>query len=356
MDKPLQNARKLLIQDRLDSLNLRLEELGKDVTNLSTDRFSKQCISCMKDIRSLAYGCLIENIDRFDRSEYDNRMKETLRVMRFDVNKNNGIELDSHPRVSQPLMAIGERIKGFMALKFALPPAKLCLTPYNAHDIFEELATNLKSLAIEELKCREYDLIKTSAPRDHDSSSNNQLGPPLAPGSSFGRPVVDTTPEEEASKKAMELWVEKQNDMYQTFLQLPVTSHIVSVSLSHYEDTKVHKYPLPSGLTLLRLHYDNGVGEWCYSSVIPGNEENSAFPFKKGDVEVLTATRNKLRQENLIWGMALEKQVPEPHPLLLQLELHFDSIIPEEFGVVVAWRYYGSKQWMDRYGHLVSED
>ncbi|KAF4443758.1 hypothetical protein F53441_11361 [Fusarium austroafricanum] len=308
MDKHLQKAKKLIVQDRLDSLKLRLEELGKSFTNLPTDQLSKHSISCMKDIRSLAYECLNENIDRLDRA-------------------------DNHQRDDDPQCTIERRRGAFMGLKFKLPPTRLCLWPYNAHAIFEDLAFHFKNCVIGELKYRE---------NNPDSCSK-------APAMLITyRPIFNSVSYEKESKEAIEFYTSCENDAYQEYLRLPVTCHVASVALSHYADIKFDGLPLPSGLALQRLRRDESTRGWHSTPAIPGSD----FTFRKGDVEVLTATRLRLREENWTWGRALKKRVPPAHPLLEQLNLNFDCIIPEEFGVVVAWRHYGNEAWLDRYGHL----
>ncbi|KAH7232295.1 uncharacterized protein BKA55DRAFT_695714 [Fusarium redolens] len=174
MEKHLQEAKKMIIQDRLDSLELRLEELANNFAHLPTEQLSKHCISCMNDIRSLAYECLIENIDRFDKSEYD-QVKETLQSMRFDVNEKNLIECSYHRDDCEPQITLEERRDRFMGLKAGVPPAKLCFLPYNAHELFDKLATGLKDVAIEELKYRMHILMQAPAPSNQLSLSDNNL-------------------------------------------------------------------------------------------------------------------------------------------------------------------------------------
>ncbi|PNP84986.1 hypothetical protein FNYG_01683 [Fusarium nygamai] len=175
MDKQLKELKMENMHDRLGSLELRFEELANNLTHLCARQLSKQCISCMEDIRSLASDCLIENTDRylacFDRKEFIKYARDTRRSMSFDVDANNMIQCNSIDARHHRQMTEEERGDRFMRLKASVLPTKFCVPPYNAHELFIELAVNLRDFAIGEL---EY----PGQPYVPHPSANNQPPPP----------------------------------------------------------------------------------------------------------------------------------------------------------------------------------
>ncbi|KAF5581573.1 hypothetical protein FPCIR_10086 [Fusarium pseudocircinatum] len=386
MEKQLREIKMDNMQDRLDSLELRFEELANNLAHLSAKQLSKQCISCMEDIRSFATDCLIENTDRyltcFDRKEFIKYARDTRRLMSFDVDTENMIECNSsidagHHRQ----MTEEERGDRFISLKASVPPAKLCVPPYNAHELFVKLAGNFRDFAIRELEYHGQPYVphpnaNSQPPPPYESQGRglqNQgssqpvaaaipsVGSSFAGGASFVSIATEMSGDEESKEQHFKAWAERQAQEYEKHLQLPVAPHVIADALHHNLNAQYNRSALPLGLQLYRLcPVEGGSGYWPKEAVIPdlapGRDPNSGFA--DGDIEVLTTTRGRLRDVNWASGPVLAKEVPTPHPLLPEwmgaIQKHANEEL-KEFGLVVAWRYHGTEAWMDRYGHLVLE-
>ncbi|KAF5574347.1 hypothetical protein FPANT_11813 [Fusarium pseudoanthophilum] len=385
MKKQLQELKMESMQDRLDSLELRFEGLAGDFTHLSAYQLSKQCISCMEDIRSLAADCLIENTDRyfacFDRKEFIKYARDTRRSMSFDVDANDLIRCNSIDAGHHRQMTEEERGDRFISLKASVPPAKFCIPPYDAHELFVELAGNLRDFAIRELEYHDHPYVP-------HSNANSQPPPPyesqgrglqyqgnsqpvvaampsvessFASGASFVSIATEMSGDEESNEHHFKAWAEKQLKEHEKHLQRPVTPHVIADALHHYQNAQYDRSALPLGLQLYRLcPIEGGSGYWPKEAVIPdlatGRDSDSGFA--DGDIEVLTTTSGRLRDVNWDLGPVLAKDVPAPHPLLPEwmgaVQRHANEEL-KEFGLVVAWRYHGSEAWMDRYGHLIPQ-
>ncbi|KAF5615338.1 uncharacterized protein FTJAE_13390 [Fusarium tjaetaba] len=385
MENQLQDLKMENMQDRLDSLELRFEELANNLTHLCATQLSKQCISCMEDVRSLATDCLTQNADHyyacFDRKEFIKYARNIRRSMAFDVDANDMIRCNSIDAGHHRQMTEEERGDRFMSLKASVPPAKFCIPPYDAHELFVELADNLRDFAIRELEYHDHPYVP-------HSNANSQSPPPyesqgrglqyqgssqpiaaampsvessFGSGASFVSIATEMSGDEESKEQHFKAWAKTQVAEHEKHLQRPVTPHVIASALHHNHNARYNRSALPLGLQLYRLcPVEGGSGYWPAEAVIPdlatGRDSDSGFA--DGDIEILTTTRDRLRDVNWASGPVLAKDVPAPHPLLPDwmgaVQKHANEELIE-FGLVVAWRYHGSEAWMDRYGHLVPQ-
>ncbi|KAG5801838.1 hypothetical protein H9Q74_009045 [Fusarium xylarioides] len=330
MDKQLQEIKMENMQDRLDSLELRFKELANNFPHLSAKQLSKQCISCMEDIRSLASDCLIANTDRYlhdyDRADFIKYARDHRQSMRFDVDANNMIRCNRLEAGHHRQMKEEERGDHFISLKAGVPPAKFCFPPYNPNELFVDLAANLESLTSRELEYHRQpyvpDAAVTSQPPPPYESQDRGLQYRASP-----HPTASAMPPVESSFGSGTSFVS------------------IATEMSGDEESKEE-------------YFKAWAQRQAYKSVIPDldPEGDPTSSFDEGDIEVLTTTRDRLRDKNWDSGPVLEMEVPAPHPLLPDWMDEVQSLVTEdisEFGLVVAWRYYGTGAWMDRYGHLV---
>lgn len=385
MEKQLQEIKIEIMQDRLDSLEFRLEELANSFAQLTTKQLSKECINCMQAIRNLASDCLIANTDQylacFDRTEFIKYAQESRQKMRFTVDENNTIERIYREAGHHRQMREEERHDRFISLKASVPSAKFCFPLYNAHELFLELAINLEDFTVRELEYHDQPYVPDDAaisqpPPPYESQGRGlrhqdsarlmaatmpRVEDSFSSGASFQSIATDMSGDEESKEVHFKRWSQLQLSAYDRYLKLPVTPHVISEALSHYENAQVERWALPLGLQLCRLFsVESRPGCVAYKSVIPGPDPKGDLTssFKEGDIEILTTTRDRLRDQNWDSGAVLELEVPAPHPLLLDCMVAMERLRPEElgdFGLVVAWRYYGTEAWMDRYGHLVPD-
>ncbi|KAF4953638.1 hypothetical protein FGADI_5974 [Fusarium gaditjirri] len=350
MEKQLQDLKMEIMQDRLDSLECRLKELANSLTQLSAKQLSKQFISCMEAIRNLASDCLIENTDRyldcFDRTEFFQYARGSRRAMRFDLDGDNIIERTYLEAGHHRQMIEEERRDRFMSLKAGVPPAKFCFPPNNAHELFPPPPYGSEGRGLQ-YRGSPHPMAAAMPGAEHSYGS----------GASFESIPSELSGDEESKEEHFEAWAQQQREEYGKYLQLPVTPHVISAVLSHYEDAQVGRWPLPLGLKLYRLFPAEGqTGRWDYETVVHEPSGNPNSSFNEGDIQILTTTRERLKDENWDSGSVLKRRVPTPHPLLPDCMALVERLTPEElseFGLLVAWCYCGTKAWMDRYGHLV---
>ncbi|SCV39944.1 uncharacterized protein FFB14_07346 [Fusarium fujikuroi] len=385
MEKQLQGMKIEIMQDRLDSLESRFEELANSFAHVSAKQLSKQCISCMEAIRNLASDVLMATTDRylasFGRTLFFQYAQESRQAMRFNVDENNIIKWKYLEAGHHRQMTEKERHDRFMSLKAGVPLAKFCFPPYDAHELFVELAINLESFATREMEYHGQpyvpDPVAASQPPPPYESQGRGLhqrgnSHPIAAemprvedsfgsGTSFESIATDISGDKESKEEYFKAWAKIQLAAYDKYLQLPVTPHVISDVLSHYENAQVSRWALPLGLQLYRLFSVEGrPGCVAYKSAIPDPdpEGDQTSSFTEGDIETLTTTLDRLRDDNWDSGAVLEMDVPALHPLLPDCMLAMERLKPQElgeFGIIVAWRYYGTEPWMDRYGHLIPE-
>ncbi|RKL32605.1 hypothetical protein BFJ72_g10548 [Fusarium proliferatum] len=345
MEKKLREIKMEIMQDRLDSLEFRLEELANSFAQLNTKQLSKECINCMQTIRNLASDILIANTDQylayFNRAEFIEYAQESRQAMQFKVDENNTIQRIYREAGHHRQMTEEERHDRFLSLKTGVPPAKICFPPYDAHALFVNLAINLENLTIRELEYHDQPYVPDDAaisqpPPPYESQGRGlhhrgnshpmaaempRVEDSFGSGASFESIATDMSGDEESKEVYFKAWTQIQLAAYDKYLQLPVTPHVIS-------------------------------------DVYPDPEGDQTSSFKEGDIEILTTTRDRLRDDNWDSGAVLEMEVPAPDPLLPDCMLAMGRLKPQElgdFGIIVAWRYYGTEPWMDRYGHLIPE-
>lgn len=72
--------------------------------------------------------------------------------MQFKVDENNTIQRIYREAGHHRQMTEEERHDRFLSLKAGVPPAKFCFPPYDAHELFVDLAINLGNFTIRELE------------------------------------------------------------------------------------------------------------------------------------------------------------------------------------------------------------
>ncbi|KAF9765932.1 hypothetical protein IL306_001711, partial [Fusarium sp. DS 682] len=301
----LEPVKKQAIQDHLDSLRIRLKDFAKNLTHLPPDLLSSYC----------------------------------------------------------PKEQWEERQDSLMDLKNDIPLSEWCFLPYDAHDLFMELAKKFKALVVDALKCH-VQLFRAVIMEDDPAQSEQSITLGHShEGSVTGVPEKVSGETSVYSQEAIQhvrdsfreaeikVWTEKQIDAYDRYLQLPVTDDVVSFALVEYKACRCLRCPLPPGLSLYALSLNTDTNSWWVEQVNPAAPEDTCPSVR---IEVITITRHMLRI--YCKGAPLKKEVPTTHPSLANLNLDFEDFTLPESEIVVAWKFFGSDAWMDRYGHLVPEE
>ncbi|SCV50060.1 uncharacterized protein FFB14_11248 [Fusarium fujikuroi] len=343
-EETMEQLKKQLIQNQLDSLHISIENLAKSIAHVPADIIARSCLAIMKSMSSLAYGCVMESINRYDESRLQQVCEEiqalTCSFAEDDEDGRNDLEamqLLDKPHLKDELRDNPPDVKVNALLcipeKGNAMTVEFCRPPYDYAEIFIEQAKWIRASFIEELK-HHYRSPPAISSEDEDVFSATL---PL-----LAQPI----------NAHYENWIKKQVADHEQYLRLPVQDDVACVAIRTYKDCRDFEFPCPPGLALHALS-SSGTGEGWRVQEVEISSELSSYP-RGATMEIITMTREQLHDH--YHGAEYKKTVPETHPALSNLGVNFDKEISEEYGIVIAWRFVGSEAWMDRYGHLVPQD
>ncbi|KAF4495264.1 hypothetical protein FAGAP_8593 [Fusarium agapanthi] len=346
LEESMQQLKKQLIQNQLDSLYISIANLVESIGSVPADIISRSCLAIMKSLSSLAYGCVMESIGRYDESELQHRCEE-IRALTCpfsdddkDDSKNDlkAMRTFHNPHLKDQLRNEPPDVKANSLLEILeeryVMTVELCLTPYEYSDVFVEQARFIRASLVEELKYH------WQSPSAISSEGDDVLFATLP---LLAQPL----------NAHYERWIKKQVADHERYLRLPVNDDVVLVTLHTYKSCRNLEIPSPQGLTLHALSSLGPGEQWQVQEVEISSGPSSYGP--RTTIETITMTRAEL-QAYYEGAEYLKKEVPATHPSLGILDLDFDKEIPQEYGIVIAWRFVGGEAWMDRYGHLIPQD
>ncbi|KAI1047585.1 hypothetical protein LB505_013420 [Fusarium chuoi] len=360
MDPDWKEVKHRAMQSRLQSLRLRIIDLANNLDNFTTEQLGIHCGAIMEDIRSLSYDCIGESRDRMDEFQFCWRVGEIEVLIKFCVEE----ELEKIERAGnrKPWLAREKRREMMTDLRFDIPFTELCFVPFDAYDFFMSLGQAFKDLVVDELRHRAHDDAMASPQSIEDEESiREERGvseqPRLelhVPGEFITNDVLKQTfrgaavTEDDPSSR----WAKQQLDAYQRYLRLPVTDKVASGAVEEYDDCVSMKMPCPPGMCLLLLTRS---GDWWFPHPVDPSTKNSGSWSDVPNLEVITMTREQLREDHEFGGAAFKTEIPEIEPRLEKLDIDFDKVVTSQYGMVIAWKYVGGEEWYDRYGHVVPE-
>ncbi|CVL07597.1 uncharacterized protein FMAN_14476 [Fusarium mangiferae] len=253
-EEDMEHLKKQLIQNQLDSLHISIENLAKGIGHVPADIIARSCLAIMKSMSSLAYGCVMENIDRYDESRLQQVCEEiqalTCSFAEDDEDGRNDPEAmqlfdkphlkdelrDEPPDVKvNTLLSILEKGNA-MTVEFRGPP-------YDYAVIFIAQAKWILASFIEELK---YHYRSPPAISSEDDDVFSATLPLLA------QPI----------NAHYERWIKKQVADHEQYLRLPVQDDVACVALRTYKDCQVLVFPCPQGLALHALSPSGTEAGW----------------------------------------------------------------------------------------------
>ncbi|TVY60010.1 hypothetical protein Focb16_v003426 [Fusarium oxysporum f. sp. cubense] len=355
MKQDWEEAKHRAMQGRLHSLRIRLIDLANNLANLTTEQLGIHCGAIVEDLRSFSYDCMVEGRDRLDEAQFQWRVGEIGELMDFSVDEElKNIERDEHHK---PRMTREKRRAMLMDLRIDIPFTELCFVPYDAYDFFMNLGKNLKDLVVDELRHRAHDyaMARLQSAKEEQGVSER----PLPQRHLHEESITNNVLEQESRELAIRdnvyrcHWAANQIGAYQRYLQLPVTDDVASAAVEEYDDCVELQSPCPPGMSLLVL---TRAGDWWFAQPVNPSAKKPRSRGPMPNLEVITITRNQLRDDHEFVGDAFKKEVPEVQPSLKKLDIDFEKTIGSQFGIVVAWRFVGGDAWMDRYGHIVPKN
>ncbi|KAF5631102.1 uncharacterized protein FTJAE_7968 [Fusarium tjaetaba] len=291
---------------------------------------ARSCLAILKSMISLSYSSVMLFIDKYNESrlrrkfEEIQKFQELTRSFSDDENDDHlefirsfaDDEKDDHPDFNQ------DRKGSLLLYAASVMPVSWYLRNHNdASGLFIEQATTIRMCCLDELK-------------QH-----------------YGNSFMDSSDDDDG-RALYHRMLQEMEALRMKHLRVPVTDDVVSVALRTYKDCRDLDLPAPEGLAIHALSPLDTGKEWLVQEVEISSEPDS-YP-DGTTIEAITLTRDQLRAHYK--GAGFKKEVPATHPTLDNLDLDFDKEISCEYGIVVAWRFVGSEAWMDRYGHLVSQD
>nr|RBR01949.1 hypothetical protein FVER53263_12873 [Fusarium verticillioides] len=366
------------MRGRLQSLRLRLIDIANNLDNLTIEQLGIHCGAITEDLQSLSYDCIVESRDRLDEFQFYWRVGEIEVLIKFCVDEELK-KIDERTENRKPKMTREKRREMMADLKFDIPFTELCLVPFDAYDFFMSLGQAFKDLIVDELRARAQDdptadlqsikeepgIKKEPGIEEEQSVKEEELikeeGVSELPRSELHRPG-EFIPNDVLTQRFRDLavnfddpssrWAKQQLDAYQRYLKLPVTDKVASGTVEEYDDCVSMKMPCPPGMSCLLLARS---GDWWFPHPVDPSAKKSGSWGDVPNLEVLTMTREQLREDHEFGGDAFKKEVPEIEPRLEKLDIDFDKVVTSQYGFVVAWRYVGGDEWFDRYGHVVPE-
>ncbi|KAF5671562.1 hypothetical protein FDENT_10856 [Fusarium denticulatum] len=378
MDPDWKEVKERSMRGRLQSLRFRLMDLANNFDNFTTEQLGIHCSAIMEDIYSLSYDCIAESRDRLDEFQFYWRVGEIEVLIKFCIDE----ELEKIERAEnrKPRMT-GQRRREMMAdLKFDIPFTEMCFVPFDAYGFFMSLGQAFKDLVVDELRHRAQDNAVTDLQciteepdikkeRGIEEEQSIKEEEPIKQEEGLNEPPRselhlpgEFIPNDVLKQRFRDLvvnfddpscrWAKQQLDAYQRYLKLPVTDKVVSGAVEEYEDCVSMQMPCPPGMSCLLLIRS---GDWWFPHPVDPSAKKSGSWGDVPNLEVLTMTREQLREDHEFGGDAFKKEVPEIEPRLEKLDIDFDKVVTSQYGFVVAWRYVGGDEWFDRYGHVVPE-
>ncbi|KAG4261217.1 hypothetical protein FPRO04_08208 [Fusarium proliferatum] len=354
MDPDWREVKHRAMRGRLQSLRLRIIDLADNLDNFMTEQLCIHCGAIMEDIRSLSYDCIAESRDRLDEFQFYWRVGEIEVLIKFCVEE----ELEKIERAGnrKPRLVREKRREMMTDLRFDIPFTEMCFVPFDAYDFFMSLGQAFKDLIVDELRHRAHDDVMAS-PQSIEEEQGVSEQPRLElqfPEEFITNDVLKQMFRGEAvnNDDPSSRWAKQQVDAYQRYLQLPVTDKVASGAVEEYDDCASMKMPCPPGMSLLLLTRS---GDWWFPHPVDPSTKNSGSWGDVPNLEVITMTRDQLREDHEFGGAAFKKEVPEIEPRLEKLDIDFDKVVTSQYGTVIAWKYVGGDEWYDRYGHVVPE-
>ncbi|EMT69455.1 hypothetical protein FOC4_g10003179 [Fusarium odoratissimum] len=324
------------MRGRLHSLRIRLIDLANNLANLTTEQLGIHCGAIVEDLRSFSYDCMVEGRDRLDEAQFQWRVGEIGELMDFSINEElKNIERDEHHK---PRMTREKRRAMLMDLRIDIPFTELCFVP-DAYDFFMNLGKNIRDLVVDELRHRAHDhaMARLQSAKEEQGVSER----PLPQRHLYEESITNNVLEQESRE------LEIRDNVY------IFTDDVASAAVEEYDDCVELQSPCPPGMSLLVLAR---AGDWWFAQPVNPSAKKPRSRGPMPNLEVITITRNQLRDDHEFVGDAFKKEIPEVQPSLKKLDIDFEKTIGSQFGIVVAWRFVGGDVWMDRYGHIVPKN
>lgn len=318
----------------LDGLQIGVQVLAKDLKSQDMDELTDLVNQLMKDMKSIASTFQEPISEESNDSNLLTEHRNLLELTDFDT-KLAFSEMERDEAFKYPWMTTSNCEERFKTLELSIqyfadhvidagPSMRACIAP------FTKLVVMFKGIVMEYLKLRNRRIVMQLDPavklKADDPDTQN-----------LHNPDTQNLDKEEVL----------------SYVCRPFSMQFIADCLYRY-----YQKTLQREAVSIKLTWDGNKEEWAAK-----REEwaDALVPeWQSGAIQVIMIEPKKLINSNLNANQLYdeERDLP-PHPLLqwckLDLLDHGEGVLHWSLGGVVAWRFYGADECMDRFGHVIDE-
>ncbi|PNP84991.1 hypothetical protein FNYG_01688 [Fusarium nygamai] len=310
----------------LDGLQIGVQGLTKDLKSRDVDQVTDLVNLLMKDMKSIASAFQEPNTEEPNDSNLLREHHKLLQLTEFDA-KLAFSEMDRDEAFKYPWMTTSNCEERFKTLELSIqyfadhvidagPSSRACIAP------FTKLVVMFKGIVMEYLKLRHRRIVM-------------QLDPAV-------KLKADDPDTQDLDKEEVLSYVSR-----------PFSMDFIADCLYRYYHKTLQREAIS-----IKLTWDGNKGEWAAK----GEEWADALvlEWESGAIQVIMIEPKKLLNSHLNANQQYDEESDRPpHPLLQWCKLDLmdreEGVLHWSLGGVVAWRFYGEDEWMDRFGHVIDE-
>ncbi|KAF5648606.1 hypothetical protein F52700_922 [Fusarium sp. NRRL 52700] len=311
----------------LDDLQLVTQGLTKDLKSLDMKQVTKLVNLLMKDMKSIVSAFQDPNIEELNDPILVREYHKLLHLMEFDASLAYS-EIDRDEAFKYPWMTIHNCEQRFKTLELSIQhfadhvvdvglSMRTCIPP------FTKLVVMFKGIVMEYLKLR-----------------HRRIAMQLDP-------AVETKADEGLDTQHLD------KEEVLSYVSRPFSTEFIGHCLRQYYQ-KTLQYKAIS----IKLTWDAKKEEWAAKKE---KWADALVPeWESGAIQVIMIEPKKLFNSSWLANQQYDEEGERAtHPLLQWCKLDLmdreEGVLHWSLGGVVAWRFYGENEWMDRFGHVIDD-
>lgn len=310
----------------LDGLQIGVQGLTKDLKSRDMDQVTDLMNQLMKDMKNITSAFQGPNSEESNDSNLLRERQKLLQLTEFDA-KLAFSEIDRGEAFKYPWKTTSNCEERFKTLELSIqyfadhvigagPSSRACIVP------FTKLVVMFKGIVMEYLKLRHRRIVM-------------QLDPAV-------KLKADDLDSQNLDKEEV-----------LTYVCRPFSIQFIADCLYRY-----YQKTLQREAVSIKLTWDGNKEKWAAKRE---QWTDALVPeWESGAIQVIMIEPKKLLNSHLNASQLYdeERDLP-PHPLLQWCKLDMmdreEGVLHWSLGGVVAWRFYGEDEWMDRFGHVIDE-
>ncbi|KAF5591871.1 hypothetical protein FPCIR_5939 [Fusarium pseudocircinatum] len=310
----------------LDGLQIGVQGLTKDLKSRDMDEFTGLLNQLMKDMNKVASAFQHPDTKEHNAPNLFLEQRKLLELTEFDA-KLAFSQMDREEAFKYPWMTTSNCEERFKTLELSIqyfadhvidagPSSRACIAP------FTKLVVMFKGIVLEYIKLRHRRIVM-------------QLDPAV-------KLKVDDPDTQHLYKEEVLSYVCR-----------PFSMQFIADCLYRYYQKTLQREAIS-----IKLTWDDNKGKWTAKreqwadALVPELESRA--------IQVIMIEPKKLLNSPCKANQLYDEERDRPsHPLLqwckLDLTDREEGVLHWSLGGVVAWRFYGEDEWMDRFGHVIDE-